>query len=66
MEKKANALKLQTWVLRGCVKNTEEKFIVFHYLLRKFQIKDPSRGDGYKENVKENVAIYSCGFIFKW
>lgn len=57
MKKWANALKLQTWVLIGYGKITEEKCIVFHYILTKFQIKDTSRGDGYKENVKEKVAI---------
>lgn len=40
----------------------QKKHIIFHYLLRKFQIKDTDIGDGYEENEKEKVMIYCCEF----
>lgn len=41
----------------------KQKKITFHYLLRKFQIKDTVMGDGY--NVNEKVMIHCCDFIFE-
>lgn len=64
--KRGKCTKITDLSIERVCKKYRKKFLTFHYLLRKFQIKDPSRGDdGYKENVKENVVIYSCGFIFK-